>query len=157
MKFDDCGDVRLADQEDISEIISILTDHIKENGNHPINDAKVINLISLYYNKSGGIIGVIGDRGERLKGIVVLVVSQIWYSDDYLLDEMSLYVRPEYRKSDYAKQLMKFAKKSSDTLDLELRMSVWSDARTEAKIKLYKRQFTLRGAYFSHNQKPKLQ
>jgi GNAT superfamily N-acetyltransferase len=157
MKFDDCGDVRLAEQEDIPEVINLLMDHIKENGNHPINENKVISLISLHYKKSGGIIGIIGNRGERLKAIVVLAVSQIWYSDDYLLDEMSLYVRPEHRKSDFAKQLMKFAKKSSEALDLELRMSVWSNERTEAKIKLYKRQFNLRGAYFSHNEKPKLQ
>jgi GNAT superfamily N-acetyltransferase len=88
--------------------------------------------------------------------LIILAVTQLWYSDNYILDEVSLFVRPENRKSDYAKQLMVFAKKASDTLDLELRISVWSNERTEAKIKLYQRQFKLKGASFNYNEKPKL-
>jgi hypothetical protein len=156
MKFDDCGDVRLAEQEDIPQIIELLKEHFRENGNHTLSENKIITLISLHYNKSGGVIGVIGDRGGKLKGLIILAVTQLWYSDNYILDEVSLFVRPENRKSDYAKQLMVFAKKASDTLDLELRISVWSNERTEAKIKLYQRQFKLKGASFNYNEKPKL-
>jgi GNAT superfamily N-acetyltransferase len=156
MKFDDCGDVRLAEQEDIPQIIDLLKEHFRENGNHTLSESKIITLIALHYNKSGGVIGVIGYRGEKLKGLIILAVTQLWYSDNYILDEISLFVRPECRKSDYAKQLMVFAKKASDTLDLELRISVWSNERTEAKIKLYRRQFKLKGASFNYNEKPKL-
>jgi GNAT superfamily N-acetyltransferase len=156
MKFDDCGDVRLAEQEDIPQIIELLKEHFKENGNHTLSENKIIALISLHYNKSGGVIGVIGETGGKLRGLIILAVTQLWYSDNYILDEISLFVRPEDRKSDYAKQLMIFAKKASDTLDLELRISVWSNERTEAKIKLYQRQFKLKGASFNYNEKPKL-
>ena len=156
MEFKECPDVRLAEPEDIPEIMRLFSEYLTENGVVKYSEEKIVSIIALHYNKNGGIIGVIGEVGQRLKGALVLVVQQGWFNEDYHLQELSLYVDKENRKSNYAKQLMIFAKKAAEVLDLELRIGVWSSERTEAKINLYKRQFNLRGAFFSYNEKAKI-
>ena len=144
MEFKECPDVRLAEPEDIPEIMRLFSEYLTENGVVKYSEEKIVSIIALHYNKNGGIIGVIGEVGQRLKGALVLVVQQGWFNEDYHLQELSLYVDKENRKSNYAKQLMIFAKKAAEVLDLELRIGVWSSERTEAKINLYKRQFNLK-------------
>lgn len=156
MEFKECPDVRMAEPEDIPEIMRLFREYLAENDVQNFSEEKIVSILALHYNKNGGIIGVIGDVGQRLKGALVLVVQQSWFSDEYQLQELSLYVSQDHRKSNYAKQLMIFAKKASKVLDLELRIGVWSTDRTEAKINLYKRQFNFRGAYFSYNEKSKV-
>lgn len=153
MEFKECPDVRLAEPNDIPEIMRLFREYFDENDIKIFSEEKILSIISLHYNKNGGVIGVIGKPEERLKSVLILAVQQNWYSEDYRLQEILLFVSKDHRKSDYAKQLMIFAKKASDLLDLELRIGVWSSERTEAKVKLYKRQFNLRGAFFSYNEK----
>jgi putative aminopeptidase FrvX len=56
---------------------------------------------------------------------------------------MCVYVHPEYRasKGGRARKLVEFAKKCSEELNLPLMIGVLSNSRTDAKIKLYERQF----------------
>lgn len=156
MEFKECPDVRLAVPEDIAEVIRLFKDYLSENDVSNYSEEKIVNILALHYKKNGGIIGVIGQPGTKLKGALVLVVNQDWFNDVYKLQELSLYVDKANRKSDYAKQLMIFAKKASEVLDLELRIGVWSSERTEAKMKLYGRQFHFRGGFFSWNEKSKV-
>lgn len=156
MEFKECPDVRLAEPEDIPEIMRLFREYLSENDVLRFSEDKIISILALHYNKNGGVIGVVGEVGEKLKGALVLVVQQGWFNEDYHLQELSLYVDKENRKSDFAKQLMIFAKKAAKLLDLELRIGVWSSERTEAKVSLYKRQFNLRGAFFSYNEKAKI-
>ena len=156
MEFKECPDVRLAVPEDIPEIMRLFKEYLSENEMDNYSEEKIVNIISLHYKKNGGIIGVIGEVGHKLKGALVLVVQQNWFNTVYNLQELSLYVSKDHRKSNYAKQLMIFAKKAASLLDLELRIGVWSSERTEAKINLYKRQFNFRGAFFSYNEKSKI-
>ena len=152
MEFNNCPDVRLAEPQDIPEIMRLTKACLRENyPGYPASEAKVASIVALHYNKNGGVIGVVGPVGGPLSGAVVMAVRQQWYSDDYALQEMILFVDPEHRKSTYAKQLMQFAKKAAEALGLELMIGVWSHNRTEAKVRLYKRQFTPVGAFFSHN------
>jgi hypothetical protein len=156
MEFKECPDVRLATPEDIPEIIRLFREYLKENNQNKFNEEKLVGIISLHYKKNGGIIGVVGKEGRSLDGMTILVVQQSWYSDDFQLQELILYIDQGSRKSSYAKQLMIFAKKATELLDLELRIGVWSSERTEAKMKLYGRQFNFRGGFFSWNEKSKV-
>lgn len=156
MEFKECPDVRLAVPEDIPEIIRLFKEYLSENEVSNYSEEKIVNIVSLHYRKNGGVIGVIGEEGGRLKGALILVVNQNWYNTVYNLQELLLYISADSRRSDYAKQLMIFAKKAAELLDLELRIGVWSSDRTEAKVKLYKRQFNFRGAFFSYNEKAKI-
>lgn len=151
MEFKECPDVRLAEPEDIPEIMRLMEAHVAEADEGPISKEKAVALLASHFNKNGGIIGVVGDQGEKLHGQIILALQQNWWNDEYKLGEYCLFVDPDSRKSTYAKQLMIFAKKASEVLEVELKIGVWSNTRTEAKISLYKRQFKLMGAFFSHN------
>ena len=60
--------------------------------------------------KQGGIVGVIGKRGKLEAGLV-LRVSSFWYAPGPFLEEMGLFVHPDYRsaKGGRASKLIDFA------------------------------------------------
>lgn len=135
------------DEEAIMEVCRLLN---IENGVFRMNEDLVRETVraSLYlYN---GIIGVIGPK-ERIEGLVLLRVSQYWYSDDNFLEEKFVYVHPDYRaaKGGRARKLVEFAKKASEKLGMPLMIGILSNSRTDAKTRLYERQFGApAGAFF---------
>lgn len=148
LTFDDCPDVRLALPEDFQGIISLMKKAAAEDSQHRVNDEKVIAMVMRYYNKQGALLAVIGEMGRPV-AYVLSVIDFIWYSDDAQLLELSLFVDERHRKSTYAKQLMIFAKKAAEGLSLDLTIGVFHNERTDAKIRLYRRQFGEQiGAYF---------
>lgn len=145
--FKNCADVRLAEIEDAPELMNLMRTACEEDGQHPIADDKVFAMIRRYFDKAGALIAVIGEVGHPV-AYLVMVIDQIWYSTDYQLLELSLFVHPDHRKSNYAKQLMAFSKQASKGLDLDLTIGVLSNERTAAKVRLYQRQFNQVGAFF---------
>ena len=151
MSFDDCADVRVAAPDDRPEIMRLTRLACDEDGQHGYNARKVSEFLDLHYGKRGGMIGVVGDMGIELKAYIFLIVTQVWYSEDYHCQELSLFVAPTHRKSTYARQLMAFLKHTSNTLGLDLTIGVLSNERTAAKVRLYQRQFPSAGAFFVHH------
>ena len=148
--FDNCKDVRLAVLEDIPNLMELMKTACREDGQHPIDEEKVFAMVQRYLHKGGALIAVIGDVGEPV-AYLLMIVDQIWYSTDYQLLELSLFVHPDHRRSDYAKQLMAFSKQASEGLDLDLTIGVLSNERTAAKVRLYQRQFKQVGAFFVYH------
>lgn len=146
--FSSCPDVRLAVPSDEERLLELMRVACEEDAQHPINIEKVRDVVRLHFERRGGLVGVVGD--DELKGYVLMAVVPVWYSDDYQLQEFSLFVAPDHRKSTYAKQLMAFAKQASEGLKLDLMIGVLSTARTEAKVRLYQRQFQQSGAFFTY-------
>jgi len=99
-------------------------------------------------HRRGGMIAVIGEAGAPLKASLVLCLSPVWYSDEYQLLELTNFVHPDHRRSNFAKQMIAFAKHCSQSLDLDLMIGVFSNERTEAKVRLYARQLPKRGEFF---------
>lgn len=151
MKFDDCPDVRIAQADDEPELIRLAELASEEDGQGSFDLDKVRHVFGLHFYKNGGIIGVIGNPGERLKAYVLMAITQPWYSIDGQVQELSLFVDLDHRKSDFAKQLMIFSKKTSEALNLNLSIGVIANEKTEAKFRLYKRQFPQMGAFFRYN------
>ena len=150
MEFDHCPDVRLAAPEDFWGVVELIKDAGKEDAQHPVNPEKVVAMLSRYYEKQGVLLAVIGEIGKPVAYCLSLL-DPIWYSDDWQILELSLFVSKDHRKSTYAKQLMGFMKAASEGLGLDLTIGVLSNERTEAKIRLYKRQYRQAGAYFSYH------
>jgi GNAT superfamily N-acetyltransferase len=148
VSFDDCPDIRLAEIEDIPSLMALTKLAADEDAQHPYDAEKVWNVVRRHYDKTGGLVAVAGEKGEPIKGFLIMIVDEIWYSPDYQLLELSLFVAPEHRKSTLAKQLMAFSKAASEGLKLDLTIGVLSNERTEAKVRLYQRQFKSAGAYF---------
>jgi len=150
ISFDDCPDIRLAEVEDIPSLMALTQLAAEEDAQHPYDPEKVFNVVRRHYEKTGGLIAVAGPKGRPIQGYLIMIVDEIWYSPDYQLLELSLFVDPEYRKSTLAKQLMAFSKAASEGLKLDLTIGVLSNERTAAKIRLYQRQFKTTGAYFTY-------
>jgi len=121
-----------------------------ENGVFAMDDDKVRAMIrpSLYLD--GGIIGIIG-RKNAIEGLVILRISNYWYSSSAFVEELLIYVHPDHRaaKGGRARKLVEFAKNVATQLGLPLMVGVLNNARTDAKVKLYERQFGApAGAFF---------
>ena len=86
--------------------------------------------------------------------MIQLSISEYWYSDHKLLEELYNYVRPEHRRSNNAKALIEYAKYCAREMDLPLLIGVVSNERTAEKIRLYRRRLgEPSGAYFLYNAK----
>lgn len=149
--FSGCPDVRLAVPEDLHGILNLMKIACAEDAQHEMDEERVLGMIMRYYNKDGAIIAVIGEVGKP-EAYLLMVLDEIWYAKpgSFQLLELSLFVHHDYRKSDRAKQLMQFSKQASEGLALDLTIGVFSNSRTEAKIRLYQRQFKTAGAYFMY-------
>lgn len=148
MNFEYCPDIRLAEVDDIPSLMALTRLAAAEDAQHPYDSDKVFNVVRRHYEKTGGLIAVAGPKGEPIRGYLIMIIDEIWYSPDYQLLELSLFVDPEHRRTTIAKQLMTFSKQASEGLALDLTIGVLSNDRTAAKVRLYQRQFQTAGAYF---------
>jgi hypothetical protein len=81
----------------------------------------------------------------------------MWYSNQDVLEERVIFIPPEFRniKGGRARRLCEFSKKAAEDLGLPLLIGVMSSVRTEAKVKMYERQFGKpTGAVFLYNATP---
>lgn len=94
-----------------------------------------------------GVVGVIGTP-DHLEGLAFLIIGTLWYATQHHLEELSVYVEPEYRPKQHIIALINWMKRQSYMTGLRLWSGVMSTERTEAKIRLYKREMPLAGAVF---------
>lgn len=132
--------VRLATPSDEDEVLSLCHMLWEENALFPMSGERVRDTLRLAFAKKGGMLGVIGDQG-KIEGMIYLLISSFWYSDEWYLQELFNYVHPDYRRSTNAKALLSFSKRCSDEIGLPLLIGIISNERTEQKVKLYQRQF----------------
>ena len=81
----------------------------------------------------------------------------MWYSNQDVLEERVIFIPPEFRniKGGRATRLCEFSKKAAEDLGMPLLIGVMSSVRTEAKVKMYERQFGKpSGAVFLYNATP---
>lgn len=122
-----------------------------ENGLFPLDGHKLDEALERYFRQEGAIIGVIGDVGTPVASIY-LHVTQFFYTSDWVLLEEWAFVSPTQRRSNYAIQLINYAKGVSDGMKMPLITGILSNKRTEAKVRLYERQMMSIGRYFMHGQ-----
>lgn len=150
--FEDLG-VRVATPDEVHDVMAGAMEACTENGFVNVNQVKLLGQIWDALNLNNGIVGVIGEPG-KLEGGILLRVTEMWYSDDRILEEKALFIHPEYRnaKGGRARRLCEFAKRAADQLEIPLLIGVLSNNRTVAKIRMYERQFgEPSGAFFLYN------
>jgi len=148
--------IRVGVPEDIEEIMVIAIQAAEENGFLEANPRKLAEEIYPALCQDHGIVGLIGRKGEAMEGIVVLRIGTMWYSDTPVVEEKAIFIHPEFRsaKGGRATRLCEFSKKVSDTLGIPLIIGVLSNNRTEAKVRMYERQFGKpSGAFFLYGAK----
>jgi hypothetical protein len=134
--------VRVATKEDLFDILALAKLVHNEIGLFDFDEVKVAEAIWPQLTQKNGIIGVIGERG-KIEGGIVLRISTYWYSNRQFLEEMCVFVHPDFRhaKDSRIQKLISFTKKVASDLDLPLTIGVLSNSRTSAKIDLYRRNF----------------
>jgi len=141
--------VRKAKVEDRDTILKICVQNHGENGQFSYSPKRVEGMVDRAFSGGGSIIGTVGNG--RIEGLILLVIGQHWYTDDFCLEEVMCYVLPEYRRSTHAKDMIKFGTRCSDELGIPLVIGVVSNERTKAKVELYRRQLGEPvGGYFIH-------
>ena len=146
--------VRVGTPDDIDELMKLALSACDENGFVEPNPQKLLSELWHGLVLADGIVGVIGDPGKKLEGAVLLRIAEMWYSDSRILEEKAIFIHPDYRsaKGGRARRLVEFSKRCADELGIPLLIGVLSNDRTEAKIRLYERQFgKASGAFFLYN------
>lgn len=144
---DSSNALRVAGPDDFQEIFRISCLLHAENGSHSFNEMKVREIIWRGVNRWEAICAVIGPPTD-IKAMLMLAIEEVRYSDDHEIVEIWNFVRPDCRRSDYAKQMITFAKKCADETGLFLSIGVISEKKLEAKRRLYERMLPLGGYWF---------
>lgn len=140
--------VRIATAADEPEIIRLLHLMHAEGGMLPLDLDRSREMFARTFDRTGGIIGVIGD-GNEIKAMICMYIAQFWYTKSNHIEEVFNYVSPDHRKSGYAKDLIVFAKDCADKLKMPLTIGVLTNRRMEEKVRLYRRVLgTPVGAFF---------
>jgi hypothetical protein len=151
---DDPVHIRIGTPDDVHRMMDIAMLAVIENGFCSVNKEKLLNPIWSALNLNHGIVGIIGEPGELIQATVLLMVGSVFYSDEPILEERAIFVRPEYRsaKGGRAARLCEFSRNTSDRLGLPLAIGVLSSHRTEAKVRMYSRIMgPPSGAYWLYN------
>lgn len=146
--------VRKAIAADIPEIWRLFLMAHRENGIFKLAPHKVEYFLNraIYPVPPGdtgprGQVAVIGSPG-KLEAIVFVLLGSFWYSEEIHLEELLVYVDPEYRISEHAKACIDWMKRTSDDLDIKLLTGIISKDRTQAKMRLYDRFLPRIGAFY---------
>jgi hypothetical protein len=148
--------ITLATPNDEEQILSLAMNAWAENGLTDIEIEKVRAMIRPALYLWQGLCGVFKQPNGRIEGGVLLRMTQMWYSDSWLLEEKIIFVDPEFRnvKGGRAGMLCDFSKKVADDLGIPLLIGVLSNTRTKSKTKLYERKFgEPAGAFFLYGAK----
>lgn len=144
--------IRTATPDDYQELFRISLLLHAENGQHPLSIERTKATIWRGCNRDQSIIGVIGPH-DNIKAMLILQIQTLDYSDDLRLVEIWNYVRPDARKSDFAKRMLRFAKRCADESGLVLLMGILTNERLTEKERLYERELPKAGTLFRY--KPK--
>jgi GNAT superfamily N-acetyltransferase len=150
--------IRLATPDDVHTIMKLAVLGCEEAGISNLNQMMLLEDVWPALNVDGGLVGVIGKPDGEIEGFVLLRTGTRWYSNNLIIEEKLIFVHPDYRnaKGGRARRLCEFSQKAADALGLPLIIGVLSDIRTEAKIRMYERQFGKQtGAYWVYTPKPK--
>jgi GNAT superfamily N-acetyltransferase len=135
--------IRIGTPKDVDDIMNLALSACDENGFVDPNPMKLLHEIWPALHLDRGVVGIIGKEGAQVEGAILLRIGTMWYSDLEVLDEKAIFIHPEYRsaKGGRARKLCEFAKQVADSLGIPLVIGVLSNHRTEAKVRLYERQF----------------
>jgi GNAT superfamily N-acetyltransferase len=151
--MEDLG-IRIGTPEDLDGCMELALMACRENGFVNPNPRKMLEDFWQALNMENGLVGLIGPEGGKIEGGILLRIGTMWYSDEPVLEEKAIFIHPDYRsaKGGRARRLCEFSKQAAKSLGVPLIIGVLSNQRTEAKVRLYERQFGRpTGAFFLYN------
>jgi hypothetical protein len=156
------SNIRFCQKGDEDKLYDLALAAYEDNGLFPVNKDKVRHFVEC---ATGAIKTDKGEKYPIFVGVIEIPDTKNfaasvaleyvcnWYSDVWYLADKWNFVRTEYRKSSYGRDLLTFAKYISDLANCPLGMGIMTEKRLESKMKLYERKFTQMGAFFMYNYK----
>lgn len=135
--------IRIATPADMDEVMKLAVVASGENCFVQASPARLAAEIWPALNQDHGLVGVIGQPGGKIEGLVLLRIGTMWYSDQVVVEEKAIFIYPEFRsaKGGRGRRLCEFSKQVADQLGIPLIIGILSNARTKSKVKLYTRIF----------------
>lgn len=149
--------IRLGTPADLDEVMKAAVEAIAEIGLVEPDPERLLQDVWPALNQDRGLVGIICKPNGKAEGGVLLRVGKMWYSNQDVLEERVIFIPPEFRtaKGGRATRLCEFSKKAAEDLGIPLLIGVMSSVRTEAKVRMYERQFGKpTGAVFLYNATP---
>lgn len=145
---------RVGKPADLDRMMALTMTASDENSFVRPSPRKILQDVYPALHQDRGIVWIIGPDEGPLEAAALLRVSELWYSEDEVLEERGIYVHPHYRhkKGRRAHMLIDACKWTAKQLDLPLLIGVLSNQRTEGKARLYERQLGQQaGSFFLYN------
>lgn len=144
--------VRVADENDLEEVMAMARTLHEENGVFALSERKVRALLDGALKgpveRRRGICGVIGEPGA-LQSSIFLEFAEPYYSDDIGIFELWNTVLLQYRNTNNCRDQIAWARYIRAQFALPLVIGVLSNQRTAAKVRIYSRQLgPPAGAFF---------
>ena len=142
-----------ATMADLPEVMELFREMHAENAIFQLDEQAAIDVLARALRRPNpeGVLGVIRENG-RIAGMILLIVTKFWYTKQFHLEELYNYIHPNYRRSNYADALIRFAKHSAEQLGIPLIIGVLTNNKMEPKVRLYRRRLGMpAGAFFIHN------
>lgn len=133
------GKVRIIERDEIDSVMQLCRELHDENGIFKMEDSKVRTMLDRAFDKQGGILAGIGAKG-KLEGLMLIMLSNFWYTSECHWEEIFLYVLQEHRKTRNAVELIKFAKWCAEQTPYPLFIGIMPNAASQRKVHLYDRQ-----------------
>jgi hypothetical protein len=130
-----------ATPDDLKLVMQMAQGAAEENAVLKPDIQQMLQIIWPKLNQDHGVIACIGTRGKEPEGMAVLNIGPLPYSREMAVEEVCVYVRPEFRnaKGGRARKLVEFSKSFADQMGLPLIIGVFSSINTKAKCDLYRR------------------
>lgn len=145
--------VRIATPADEDEVMAMCRALHDENGLFSLNEDKIRAYLRKCYDRKGAIVGVIGPRG-KIEASTCLLISEMYYTDEWHLAELWNHVGESYRQSDNIDALIEFGKRCSDEIGIPYVTAIISNRRVAGKIRKYRMRLGYpAGALFVYNGK----
>ena len=145
--------VRIATPADEEEVMALCRDLHEENGLFTLSENKVRGILHLAFAKKNAFVGVIGPHG-KIEASACLLIDTQYYSDDWFLVELWNHVAKPYRHTADIDALIEFSKSCSDRIGLPLVTGIISNNRVAGKVRKYRQRYGYpAGAFFVYNAK----
>lgn len=148
---DDNLTIRLATPADMDEVMRLAVTAVEENGFLNASAELLAKEIWPALCQDHGLCPVIGPPGGEIQGLALLRIGAMWYSTQTVVEEKCVFIYPQYRsaRGGRARKLCEYSKHVADQLGIPLLIGILSNARTQGKVRMYKRIFgEPAGAFF---------
>lgn len=148
--------VRLAGAADEARLLELLVADIAENAGHiaPASVPTLLQQIQVCTRARGGFCPVVDGADGNPVGLALLVPTQWWWSDQFFLSEIVMFVHPKARHSRCGAALLTAEKALADNMSktlghrIYLLAGVTATQRGQAKLRLYGRHLNPVGGFF---------